>query len=38
VLGTARKLADDFFKKFAETVAPGTAAEKVAIAAEGQAS
>jgi carbon monoxide dehydrogenase subunit G len=37
VLGTARKLTDDFFKKFAETVAPGTAAEKVAIAAEGPA-
>jgi carbon monoxide dehydrogenase subunit G len=35
VLGTARKLADDFFKKFAETVA-GTAAEKVALASEGQ--
>jgi carbon monoxide dehydrogenase subunit G len=35
VLGTARKLADDFFKKFAETVAPGIAAEKVAVAAEG---
>jgi hypothetical protein len=29
VLGTARKLADDFFRKFAETVAPGSAAEKV---------
>ena len=31
ILGTARKLADGFFKKFAETVAPGTAAEKVAV-------
>ena len=38
VLGTARKLTDDFFKKFAETVAPGTVAEKVAVAAEGPAS
>lgn len=38
VLGTARKLADDFFKKFAETVAPGSAAEKVALAAEGRPS
>ena len=37
ILGTARKLADDFFKKFAETVAPGTAAEKVTLEAEGQA-
>jgi len=37
ILGTARKLADDFFKKFAETVAPGTAAEKVAVEAEGTA-
>jgi carbon monoxide dehydrogenase subunit G len=37
ILGTARKLADDFFKKFAETVAPGTPAEKVALEAEGQA-
>ena len=37
VLGTARKLADDFFKKFAETVAPGTAAEKVAVEPAGQA-
>ena len=34
ILGTARKLADGFFKKFAETVAPGTAAEKVAVEAE----
>ncbi|MFO0988425.1 MAG: carbon monoxide dehydrogenase subunit G [Alphaproteobacteria bacterium] len=38
ILGTARKLADDFFKKFSETVAPGTAAEKVALDAEGTAS
>jgi len=37
ILGTARKLADAFFKKFAETVAPGTAAEKVALEAEGPA-
>ncbi|MGH7004702.1 MAG: SRPBCC family protein [Alphaproteobacteria bacterium] len=37
VLGTVRKLTDDFFKKFAETVAPGTAAEKVAVEAEGAA-
>lgn len=37
ILGTARKLADGFFKKFAETVAPGTAAEKVALEAEGPA-
>jgi hypothetical protein len=37
ILGTARKLADDFFKKFAETVAPGTAAEKVAIEPAGPA-
>ena len=37
VLGTARKLADGFFKKFAETVAPGTAAEKIALEAESQA-
>jgi carbon monoxide dehydrogenase subunit G len=36
VLGSARKLADDFFKKFAETVAPGSAAEK--LAAEDSAS
>ena len=35
ILGTARKLADGFFKKFAETVAPGTAAEKVAVEAGG---
>ena len=33
----AKKMADDFFKKFAEKVAPGTAAEKVAVEAEGQA-
>jgi carbon monoxide dehydrogenase subunit G len=37
VLGTARKLADEFFKKFAETVAPGTVAEKVALEAQGPA-
>jgi carbon monoxide dehydrogenase subunit G len=29
VLGTARKLTDEFFKKFAETVAPGSEAEKI---------
>jgi len=38
VLGTARKLADEFFKTFAETVAPGSAAEKVALTAEEPAS
>ncbi len=29
IAGTARKLADEFFKKFAETVAPGSPAEKI---------
>jgi len=29
VAGTIRKLADEFFRRFAETVAPGLAAEKV---------
>ncbi len=37
VLGTVRKLADDFFKKFAETVTPGVAVEKVAAEAESPA-
>ncbi len=30
VLGAARKIADDFFRKFSDTVAPGTTAEKLA--------
>jgi hypothetical protein len=33
VAGAARKIADDFFKKFAQTVAPGSDAEKVEIGA-----
>ncbi len=38
IQGTARKLADDFFKTFAETVAPGSEAEKIDLGAEGKAS
>jgi carbon monoxide dehydrogenase subunit G len=34
VLGTARKLADDFFKTFADMVAPGSGAEKLALPAK----
>jgi uncharacterized protein len=34
VAGTVRKLTDEFFKKFAETVAPGSAAEKIAVGGE----
>jgi carbon monoxide dehydrogenase subunit G len=37
VVGAARKLADGFFKKFAETVAPGSEAEKLAADSEAQA-
>jgi uncharacterized protein len=33
VLGLARKLTDDFFRKFAEVVAPGTVAEKIEVVA-----
>jgi hypothetical protein len=32
VAGAARKIADDFFRKFAEAVAPGSAAEKLTVA------
>jgi carbon monoxide dehydrogenase subunit G len=34
VAGAARKLVDEFFRKFAETVAPGTPAEKLATSGE----
>lgn len=37
VAGTIRKLTDEFFKKFAETVAPGHPAVKLAAEIEGQA-
>jgi len=37
VAGTIRKLTDEFFKKFAETVAPGHPAEKLVAEIEGSA-
>ncbi len=37
VAGSVRKMADDFFRKFAETVAPGSAAEKLPAAGSGAA-
>lgn len=37
VAGAARKIADDFFRKFAETVAPGSPAEKLPAAGGGAA-